>query len=41
MKRFDHIHQRVSNFAKKQIKLKYHTINTYNYEEALLTGIKC
>ena len=41
MKRFDHIHQRVTNFAKKQIKLKYHTINTFYYEQALLNGFKC
>lgn len=41
MKNFEFIHQRVTNFAKKQIKLKYQTINTYNYEEALLTKVKC
>ena len=41
MKKFEFIHQRVTNYAKKQIKLKYQTINTYNYEEALLSGITC
>jgi hypothetical protein len=41
MKRFDHIHQRAINFAKTQIKLHYHNINTYNYEEVLLLQVKC
>jgi hypothetical protein len=41
MKNFEFIHLGVTNIAKKQIKLKYQTINTYNYEETLLTGITC
>ena len=40
MKAINRIQKRVANFAKRQIKLKYHTINTYGYERAILTGIK-
>jgi len=40
MKRLDQIKQNITSFARKQIKLKYHPINTYNYEEVLFTGIK-
>ncbi len=40
MKIINHIQQKVANFAKKQIKLKYHTINTYGNEKAILTGSK-
>jgi len=41
MKPINHIRQRVTNFVKEQIKLKYHTINTYEDERARFTGIKC
>jgi len=40
MKVINHIQQRVASFAKRQIKLKYHTINTYGYDKAILTGSK-
>ena len=40
MKVINHIQQKVVSFTKKQIKLKYHPINTYGYEKAILTGLK-
>jgi len=40
MKPINHIQQSVSSFILKQIKLKYHTVNTYNYEKAMLAEIK-
>ena len=40
MRRFDHIRQRVSSFAKKQIKLKDRIDKPYNIEEVLLIGLK-
>ncbi len=40
MRRFDHIRQRVTSFAKEQIKLKDRMNKPYNIEEILLTGLK-
>jgi len=40
MRRFDHIRQRVTNFAKKQIRLTDRMNKPYNIEQVLLTGFK-
>jgi len=40
MRRFEHIRQRVSRFAKKQIKLKDRLNKPYNIEEVFLIGFK-
>lgn len=40
MKRFDHIRQRVTSFAKKQIKLKDRMNKPYNIEDVMLIGLK-
>lgn len=40
MRRFDHIRQRVTSFAKKQIKLKDRMNKPYNIEDVMLIGLK-
>ena len=40
MKVINHIQRKVASFTKRRIKLKYHAINTYSYEKAMLTAIK-
>ncbi len=40
MRRFDNIRQRVTSFAKEQIKLKDRMNKPYNIEEILLMGLK-
>ncbi len=41
MSAINHFHQRISGFAKRQIKIKYHFVNMYGYKRAsLLTGIE-
>ncbi len=40
MKTFDTIQQRIRSIARKQIKIKQYATNIYNYEEALLPGVK-
>jgi len=40
MRKFNHIQQRIANFTEKQIKFMGHTVNNYNYEKDMFTGIK-
>jgi len=40
MRPINHIQQRVTNFVLKEIKLKYHAINTDNYKKGMFIEIK-
>ncbi len=37
MKTTDHFKQKINNFTNRQIKLKYHIINTYGFKNSLST----
>ena len=39
MRILNHIQNKVTNLTKKQLKLRYHAINSYGYERTMLLGI--